>query len=200
MVTFDVCSLYTNIPHEVGPRAIEYFVSYYRQSINPRFTTQFIMEAASFILSNNSITFGEMFHLQIKGTTMGTVFAPTYDTLSMCFHEMELYAIIRSKSTLPISNHFEQNWKIFLDDCFIFLRLSLIKPNELLNALNNSNPSTQFTMEASDTQFPFLAIISKEGKKVIMDIYSKPTDSERYVSLKSNHARYCLKNIPFSLA
>ena len=67
LVTFDACSLCTNIPHEFRLRAIEYFVSYYRQSINSRFTTQFILEAASFILSNNSITFDEMFCLQIQG-------------------------------------------------------------------------------------------------------------------------------------
>ena len=134
LVTFDVCSLYTNISHEFGLRAIEYFVSYYRQSI---------LEAASFILSSNSMTFDEMFYLQIQGTAMGTIFAPTYATLSMGFHEIELYAIIRNKFTLPISNYFEQNWKRFLDDCFIFLRLSLIKPNELLNVLNNINPAIQ---------------------------------------------------------
>ena len=56
-----------------GLRAIEYFVPNYRQSINPRFTTQFILEAASFILSNNSMTFDEMFYLQIQGTAMGTI-------------------------------------------------------------------------------------------------------------------------------
>ena len=61
LITFDVCSLYTNIPHEI--RAIEYFVSNYRQSINPRFTTQLILKAASFILRNNSITFDQMFYL-----------------------------------------------------------------------------------------------------------------------------------------
>ena len=43
LVTFDVCSLYTNIPHEFGLRAIEYFVSNYKQSINPRFTPQFVL-------------------------------------------------------------------------------------------------------------------------------------------------------------
>ena len=43
-------------------------------------------------------------------------------------------------------------------------------------------------------------MINKEGKKVIMDIYSKPTDSKRYVSFKSNHPKHCLKNIPLSLA
>ena len=33
-----------------------------------------------------------------------------------------------------------------------------------------------------------------------MDIYSKPTDSKRYLSLKSILLEHCLKNIPFSLA
>ena len=32
-----------------------------------------------------------------------------------------------------------------------------------------------------------------------MDIYSKPTDSKRYVLFTSNHPRHCLTNIPFSL-
>ena len=201
LVTFDVCSLYTNIPHEFGLRAIEYFVSNNRQSINPRFTKQFVLEAASFMLSNNSMTFDEMFYLQIQGIVMGTIFAPTYATLSMGFHEIELYAIIRNKITLSVSNYFEQNWKRFLDDCFIFLRLSLIKPYELLDVLNNINPAVQFTMETSDTQLPFLDVmINKEGKKVFMDIYSKPNDSKRYVSFKSNHPKHCLKNIPFFLA
>ena len=196
MVTFDVCSLYTNIAHEFGLRAIEYFDSNYRQSINPRFTSQFVLEAASVILSNNSMTFDEIFYLQIQGTAMGTIFALPYATLSMGFHEIKLYAIIRNKFTLPVSNYFEQNWKRFLDDCFIFLKLSLIKPNELLEVLNNINPAIQFTIKASDTQLPFLDVmINKEGEKVFMDIYSKPTGSKRYVSFKSNHPKHYLKNI-----
>ena len=43
-------------------------------------------------------------------------------------------------------------------------------------------------------------MIYKEGKKVFRDISSKPTDSKRYVSFKSNHPKHCLKNIAFSLA
>ena len=201
LVTFGVCGLYINIPHEFGTRAIEYFVSNNRQSKNPMFTTQFVLEAASFILSNNSMTFDEMFCLQIQGTAMGKIFAHTYATLSISFHEIELYAIIRNKFTISVSKYFEQNWKGFLDDCFIFLTLSLIKPNKLLDVLNNINPAIQFTMETSDTQLPFRDVmINKEGKKVFMDIYSKPTESKRYVSFKSNHPKHCLKNIPFSLA
>ena len=65
------------------------------------------------------MTFDEMFYLQIQGIAIGTIFALTYATLSIGFHEIELCAIIRNKFTLPVSNYFEQNWKRFLDDCFI---------------------------------------------------------------------------------
>ena len=56
-------------------------------------------------------------------------------------------------------------------------------------------------METSNTQLPFLYImITKEGKKFFIDIYSKSKDSKRYASFKSNHLNHCVKNIPFSLA
>ena len=51
---------------------------------------------------------------------MGKIFARTYATSLMGFHEIELYAIIRNKFTLLVSNELEQNWKRFLDDCLIF--------------------------------------------------------------------------------
>ena len=66
------------------------------------------------------MTFDEMFYLQIQGTTMGTIFVPTYATLSMDYHEIELYAIIRNKFTLPVFNYFERNWRRFLN-CKRFL-------------------------------------------------------------------------------
>ena len=56
-------------------------------------------------------------------------------------------------------------------------------------------------MEKCQTKLPFLDVmINKSGTKIWMDIYNKPTDSKRYVSLTSNHPRHCLTNIPFSLA
>ena len=54
------------------------------------------------------------------------------------------------------SLYFKQNWKRFLDDYFIFLRLSLIKPTKLLAILNKIKQAIQFTKETSYTQFPFL--------------------------------------------
>ena len=80
-----------------------------------------------------------------------------------------------------------------------FLMFFFKNPSELLRVLNNINPVIEFTLKTSDTisQLPFLFIvINKEGKKVFMNIYSKPTESKRYVSLKSNHPEALLKKHP----
>ena len=46
---------------------------------------------------------------------------------------------------------------------------SIIKSNELLDILNNINLATQFTMEANETQLPFLDImINKEEKRYLL--------------------------------
>ena len=77
---------------------------------------------------------------------MGTIFALICGTLFMGYQDKELYAIIRNMLTRPISNYFEQNWQWFLDDCFIFSRVSLIKPDELLDVLNKINLAMQFAI------------------------------------------------------
>ena len=128
-----------------------------------------------------------MFFLQLKGTAMGTVFAPTYANLPMAYHEIQLYFIIINTYSLVVSKFFEENWFRFLDDCEILLNTKLIKPNDLLTILNQLDPNLQFTMERNTTNLPYLDImINKTGTKIWMDIYNKPAD--------------CLRNIPFCLA
>ena len=52
--------------------------------------------------------------------------------------------------------------------------------------------------ELNDNKLLFLDIlITKSNKKICMKIYSKPTDSKRYVSYLSDHPKPCLKNVPF---
>lgn len=118
----------------------------------------------------------------------------------MGYHEVKLYSIIKNTYNQTISKHFENNWFRFLDDCQILLAHN-IKPEDLLLMLNQINANIKFTMEISKTKLPFLDImINKAGTKIWMDIYSKPTDSKRYVPFHSNHPKHCLKNIPFNLA
>ena len=100
IVTFDIISLHTSIPHEFGLETIDYFLTKYQEDLHPRFRKEFILESANFILKNNTLTFDSKFYLQIKVTAMGTVFAPTYANLTMGYHEINVSCIIRQSYAL----------------------------------------------------------------------------------------------------
>ena len=146
------------------------------------------------------LSFESMFFLQLKGTAMGTVFAPNHAKLTMAYHEIQVYFIIKNTYKLVVSKFFEKHWFWFLNDCEILLSTKLIEPNELLTLLNQVNPNLQFTMERSTTNLQFLDImINKSRRKIRMDIYNKATYWKRYVPFTSNHLQSCLRNIPFPL-
>ena len=78
---------------------------------------------------------------------------------------------------------------------------SQISPEELLLTSNSINPSIQFTMEYSKDQIPFLDILIKKNENSIwMDLYHKPTDTQRCLSFTSSHPNHLKRNIPFCLA
>ena len=63
LLTCDIVSLYTSIPHELGLEAISYWIDQERTQIPQRFTKEFILDAIVFILNNNNFSFnGEMWH------------------------------------------------------------------------------------------------------------------------------------------
>ena len=53
IVAFDVTTLYTSTPHEYDLKALGYFLTTFKEEINPRFNNQFILDAVDFILKNN---------------------------------------------------------------------------------------------------------------------------------------------------
>ena len=52
--TFDVESLYSNIPHDLGIEAINFWIEQFPEDLDERFSKDFIIEALSFILENNT--------------------------------------------------------------------------------------------------------------------------------------------------
>ena len=80
LVSFDVTSLYTNIPHELGLKANEYWLDRYSELIHSRFNKSYILEALKLVLKNNDFVFDEEFFHQIARTTMATIVALTCAT------------------------------------------------------------------------------------------------------------------------
>ena len=106
LVTLDVSSLYTNIPHDKGIKACE-------EALNTRtdqsLSTEDLYHLIKLILTKNAFTFNEAFYLKQSGTDMGTRMAPSYPNLFMGKFEREF---LHTQLALPLV------WWRFIDDVF----------------------------------------------------------------------------------
>ncbi|KAJ8029907.1 Proline-rich transmembrane protein 1 [Holothuria leucospilota] len=87
LVTMDVSSLYSNIPHVEGVQACEDFLR------KCGFEENFLRDICSiirFILLHNHFEFNSRHFLQIQGTAMGTKMAPSYANVFMDALEQKL--------------------------------------------------------------------------------------------------------------
>ncbi|KAJ8020006.1 hypothetical protein HOLleu_41826 [Holothuria leucospilota] len=196
LCTFDVVSLYSNIPHSLGIEAITYWIEKYPGVLPHRIPEDFIIDSICLILNNNYFQFGNLNFKQINGTAMGTKMAPTYATLTLAFLENKLYNEIELKFDSTVKEVFVKSWKRYLDDCFIIWNNAWGNINVLFNILQ-----IKFTMHCSETELPFLDIlVIKSKSKLLTDIYYKATDTKQYLHFKSSHPRTCKLNIPYNLA
>ena len=106
LITLDVSSLYTNIPHVEGIVACI-------EALNTRETqsppTADLAELISEILNKNAFVFGEQHYLQVHGTAMGTRIAPSYVNLFMAQLERRLLDNANMKPLI---------WWRYIDDIF----------------------------------------------------------------------------------
>ena len=119
----------------------------------------------------------------------------------MGYFEIKFYSFCAFKYGELLAEYIKENWNRFLDDLYIVLRSSQISPEELLLTFNSINRSIQFTMEYSKYQIPFLEILIKTNENSIwMDLYHKPTDTQRCLPFISSYPNHCKRNILFCLA
>ena len=69
IVTFDITNLYSNIPHELGIKAISFWIDKYSEILHPRFNKNLILNYNSFHFDNRN-------YIHTLGTAMTTKMAP----------------------------------------------------------------------------------------------------------------------------
>ena len=119
LVSFDVVSLYTSIPHELGLQAIYFWLQKSQSILCTRFTSDFILSSIELILKNNFFQFQDEVYLQKSGTAMGTKMAPTYAILVMGFLEENMYTRLQDIYSTQIVQEIISGWIRYIDDCFI---------------------------------------------------------------------------------
>ena len=209
---YDVTSLYTSIPHELGLKAIEYWIEKLSVLIPSRFSKSFILKSIKFILENNFFGFDSSVWHQLCGTALGKTFAPPYACLTIGFlEETILFPILLPK-------YFDQQTtELIIEYLFRYIDDEIIPtpgcvpPDLFLKVLNEMHSSIQFTMtkamkttffgeEACATNFLAIMVIKLNDGSIKTDVYYKETNAHDYLHYTSHHPQHTKDNIPFSLA
>ena len=164
-VTFYISNFYTRFPYILVFETLDYWLTTYQENLHSKLKKEFVLESSNFIRKNNTLTFDSEFYLQIKGTTMGRIFSPTYANLTMLYHQTKFYSIMCQRHALA-GKYNENSLFRFLDHCQILLTRSLtLKPDHKTTdhktrsftlRLNQLKNNIQFTMEKSQTKLPSL--------------------------------------------
>ena len=176
LVTIDVSSLYTNIPHKEG---IDYIMDWMPQKGISTEESGFIADLAKLVLECNYFEFDNKTYHQVSGTAMGTRMAPNYATIFMHYIEEKIL------NTSPLK---PKIWKWFIDDIFMVWQHGKDTLDEFLKFINILHPTIKFTAEYSLHEISFLdTMVWKEKDRLTTRVYHKKTDSKRYLHFNSAH-------------
>ena len=136
LVSIDVSSLYTNIPHHDGLKAALSSLIDHKEHDPMRPPVQILM---SIVLKNNIFEFNGDYYLQLQGKAMGTKMAPSYANLFMGQLEPKLQAQ---------APHFIQMWKRYnIDDIFIIWTGSDDDLKHFMDKINSTHPTIKFNLK-----------------------------------------------------
>ena len=77
-------------------------------------------------------------------------------------------------------------WKRYLDDSFVIIKKNAVSFHNTLNAFD---PKISFTIELENNgQIAFLdTLVSRRNGVSVIDVYRKPTHTDRYLDFSSHH-------------
>lgn len=200
-ITLDVRSMFTNIDLGLMMKAVKFWIYTFSESIESRYTQEFILEAISFLMSNNFFQFNGKLFRQKKGGAMGSECIPTLCRLSMGYLEYnKLFPSLEQKN--PELVDYIKNYYIrYMDDGFLYLVNGIIDPHILLELFNNMHPSIKFDMNIQSSSISFLSLkLIRLNKKLSIDVFYKQSDSHAYLHFYSCHPRHTKTAVPFNLA
>jgi hypothetical protein len=198
LVTLDVVSLYTNIPHEEGAT---YVSEYYEETLHLWSSLNYsgliplskhtIYTFIKFILQHCTFEFDGKLYKQNYGTTMGAKF-------SVKFANIYMYIWLR-KALISYQGLKPTNIARLVDDCFFIWNHSLDSLNTFITYLNNIHDTIKFVLTYSKTNINFLDTTTYiENFTIKTKIFTKPTDKKQYLHYNSDHPLHTKLAIPYA--
>lgn len=176
LVSLDVSSLFTNIPHTLILDIIN--VKWKDIEHHTKIVKTSFIKMLKMCLNSNYFCYEDQFYQQTFGMPMGSPLSPVCADLVM---ENLLDSVI---PRLPYEIGFLMK---YVDDIIAVVPRDQIV--ETVRIFNEFNIKLQFTIEEEvNQQIPFLdLLIIRDGAKLTTKWYSKPCASNRMLDYKSNH-------------
>ncbi|BES95965.1 Hypothetical protein NTJ_08774 [Nesidiocoris tenuis] len=178
MVSFDVVSLFTNVPLEVVVYLIQrHWVCIEEHTDIP---LDVFLDLVELTCMQGYFQFGDEFVRQLSGVAMGGVLSS--DVAGVVMVDLLNWVIPQ----LPFCPRMVRR---YVDDLFLILPVDQV--DETLSFFNNYHSKLQFTCERETAnRLPFLDLLLVRGPSgcVSTDWYRKPSASDRCLDFRSAHA------------
>lgn len=177
LVSFDVVSLFTNIP----TNELKIIINKYMEKININFTKRHeINTLLNTCIEQNYFRFNNNFYSQSSGLAMGSPISPILAEFFMDYMEESIEKLKSFKNVFF--------YRRYVDDILIIWTGTNRQLHMFLEEINKINKSIQFTMEKGGNQINFLDIgIEITNNKLDFSIYRKPTYSDNIIHNTSRH-------------
>ena len=159
---------------------------------NPNRPEKELLQLLEINLTRNDFEFNSEFYLQVRGTAMGKIFAPSYANIFMAYWEETALQNCRLK---PL--HYYR----FLDDIWGVWTHSREEFDTFIHTLNTHHPSITVKFEIDGSLINFLDTVTYKGPnfgltgKLDIKVYFKTTDSHALLHKSSFHPKHTFRGI-----
>ena len=189
LVSMDVTSLYTNIPHNDVSKHVE----------RPG-TKEPLKNLRRNVLSSCSHWYWNITTLHLLESILYKSTEPLWEQRWHLHTPTSSWGNLK-KLIVQSAPHKPRSWFRFIDDVDMKWTESEENLNRFFDHANNAHPTIKFTHETSRNNISFLDTYTTcENGIMSTDIYNKPTDKHQYLSSQSCHPKHCTKSIPYSQA
>ena len=193
LVSFDVKSLFTNIPIDEAVRVIFEKMNENEELVSDRtsLTTDRIADLLELCLRSTYFMYQGEFFEQQDGVAMGSPVSATVANLYMEYFEDLALSKATEKPRL---------WKRYVDDTCCIVKKGT--EEGLLQHLNSIRPTIQFTMEVEEKgKISFLdcELHRKEDGRLDVTVHRKATHTDRYLHFDSHHPTHVRRGVVKSL-
>ena len=173
MISFDVVSLFTNVPLE---RTIDIIINkiYKKKLIKTKIKPGKMRALLLLCTKEGHFTFNDEIYQQVDGVMMGSPLGSLIANIFMCELENTLIPKLMDKV---------QHWTRYVDDTFVFVKPGTV--DEIHQLLNSFDPKIKFTYEKeNDKKISFLDVQLErlDNNTIETSVYRKPTNNDIFMN------------------